>query len=76
MRAHVITQTVKTRKLNLQTHLSNHCSNGISLHFVGFELFKKVLLVALGIWLSILFKMFLIHVLESCLVYRYEFAVR
>ena len=27
--------------------------NGISLHSVGFELFKKVLLVALGIWISI-----------------------
>ena len=33
-----------------RTHLSNHSLNGISLHFVGFELFKKALLVALGIW--------------------------
>ena len=36
-----------------RTHLSNHGLNGISLHFVGLELFKKVLLVALGIWLRI-----------------------
>ena len=33
--------------------LSNHGLNGISLHSVGFEFFKKELLVALGIWLSI-----------------------
>ena len=37
----------KTRK-----RLSNHGLNGISLHSVGFESFKKVLLVALGVWLS------------------------
>ena len=40
-------------KIARRTHLSNHGLNGISLHSVGFELFKKVLLVALGIWLSI-----------------------
>ena len=45
---HEITQILQTR-----THLSNHALNGISLHYVGFELFKKVLLVALGIWLRI-----------------------
>ena len=37
--------------------VSNHGLNGISLHSVGFELFKKVLLVALGILLSIWFLM-------------------
>ena len=31
----------------------NHGFNGISLHFVGFELLKKVLPVLLRIWLSI-----------------------
>ena len=40
-----------------RTHLSKHGLNGISLHSVGFELFKKVLLVALGIWLSIWHKL-------------------
>ena len=36
-----------------RTHLSNHDLNGISLHSIGFELLKKVLLVVLGIWLTI-----------------------
>ena len=40
-------------KIEWRTHLSNNGLNGISLHSVGFELFKTVLLVALGIWLSI-----------------------
>ena len=40
-------------KIEWQTDLANYDLNGISLHSVGFELFKKVLLVALGIWLSI-----------------------
>ena len=48
MRAHEITQIVQTRKLNDE----HHGLNGISLHSLGFELFKKVLLVALGIWVS------------------------
>ena len=39
---------LSTRKLN-----DKHIYHGISLHSVGFELFKKLLLVALGIWLSI-----------------------
>ena len=34
-------------------HLSNHDINGIFLHPVAFELFKKMLLVALGFWLSV-----------------------
>ena len=48
MRAHEITQIVQTQKFEWQTHFSNHDLNGISQHSVGFELFKKVLLVALG----------------------------
>ena len=40
-------------KIEWRTHLSNHDLNGVSLHSVGFEIFKKVLLVALGICLSI-----------------------
>ena len=43
-------------KIELRTHLSYHSINGISLHSVGFELFKKVLLVPLGIWLSIIYR--------------------
>ena len=50
MRVQEITQIVRTKKLN-DTHLFNHGLNGISLHSVGLELFKKVLLVGLGIWL-------------------------
>ena len=57
---------MKSRKsLNLEngmTHLSNYGVNGISLHYVGFELIKKVLLVALGIWLSISCRVALVHV--------------
>ena len=52
MHALETTQIVQIQKLNDEPHLSSHGLNGISLHSVGFELFKKVLLVALGIWLS------------------------
>ena len=38
---------------NRMRNTFNHGLNGISLHHVGFELFKKVLFVTLGIWLSI-----------------------
>ena len=47
LRAHEITQNVQHIYLTI-------VKTGISLHTVGFELFKKVLLVALGVWLSIL----------------------
>ena len=40
-------------KTEWRTYLANNGLNGISLHLAGFELFKKMLLVALGIWLSI-----------------------
>ena len=54
-KANESTQIVQTRKLN-DEHINFIFPwlNGISLHSDGFELFKKVLLVALGIWLSIL----------------------
>ena len=42
-------------KIGWVTHLSNHAWNGISLLYVGFELFKKVLLVALGILVKYLY---------------------
>ena len=38
-------------KFENRTNTFNYGLNGISLHSVGFELFKKVLPVALGIWL-------------------------
>ena len=37
----------------VRSSISKYGLNGISLHSVDFELFKKVLLVALGIWISI-----------------------
>ena len=51
------TQIGETRILNDLTHLFNHGLYGIMLHLFDFELFKKVLLVALGIWLSIRYLM-------------------
>ena len=44
-------------KTEWRTRLPNHGLNGISLRTVDFELpvFKKMLLVALGIWLSIFY---------------------
>ena len=39
---------------------SSEC--GISLRYVGFKLFKKILLVALGVWLSKPITLFLIYI--------------
>ena len=56
-------------QIEWRAHVSNHGLNGISLYFVGFELFKKVLLVALGICLSICHLVILILI-----VYDYIYA--
>ena len=55
-------------KIEWRTHLSNDVLNGISLHSVGFELFKKVLLVALGICLSIYAYYWVVGIIISRLV--------
>ena len=43
----------RSLKIEWRTQVSNHGLNGVSLHYVDFELCNKLLLVALGIWLSL-----------------------